>query len=162
MNVGTDYIAKSLKTIMDKYVKFYNDPGKFAYKRRDKLRWKQVIDGQGKTLESYGLDIELHGAEEHNGIKFAQQSNDKVQVMLDYPVPFNSKPGNNYAVSGKINFGLNILFEKKTKNLNLDATEKNVYGKDANEHWELSLDYLQEATITKFECSADDETCANI
>lgn len=77
MVVGTDYIAKSLKTIMDKYVKFYNDPGKFAYKRRDKLRWKQVIDGQGKTLETYGLDIELHAGED-NGIKFSQQSNDKV------------------------------------------------------------------------------------
>ena len=70
MNVGTDFISKSLKTIMDKYVRFYNDPGKYPYKRRDKIRWKQVIDGQGKTLESYGLDIELHGSDEHNGIKF--------------------------------------------------------------------------------------------
>ena len=44
MVVGFDYFEQQLSTVMDKYLKFYNDPEKYKFKREKSKRYSTIQD----------------------------------------------------------------------------------------------------------------------
>ena len=44
MVVGFDYFEQQLSTVIDKYLKFYNDPEKYKFKREKSKRYSTIQD----------------------------------------------------------------------------------------------------------------------
>jgi hypothetical protein len=79
MVVGFDYFEQQLSTVMDKYLKFYNDPEKYKFKREKSKRYS--------TFKDDPLKLQFITRKELGKAKTVGDN-----IVLKYPVEFT---GNN-------------------------------------------------------------------
>lgn len=75
MVVGFDYFEQQLSTVMDKYLKFYNDPEKYKFKREKSKRYS--------TMKDDTLKLQFITRKELGKAKTVGDN-----IVLKYPVEF--------------------------------------------------------------------------
>ena len=77
MVVGFDYFEQQLSTVMDKYLKFYNDPEKYKFKREKSKRYS--------TIQDDTLKLQFITRKELGKAKTVGDN-----IVLKYPVEFTA------------------------------------------------------------------------
>ena len=131
-----------MSAIVKSYIRFYNDPIKFEYQRKQYKRYKQK-----KGLEPMGvIDVNLvERDEEDRGDVSIEETEAGYEIVLKYLTKFDNKEA-----QGVIDFGFKTLITQ-----NYNETEN-------RNHWTFDINFAKKANLIEFECNEDKQKCSDI
>lgn len=152
--VGFDFLAHSLSHILDRYIKFYNNPAKYLDKTKNHKRVKDLMSNKTSIAE---LNLNVHlvnsqRAEIGEVRRYKGSGPGEHALVLQRAVKFEIEEKGNKArgkATGTLEFGLVLKVALQ------EAQEKN--------RWRFELANTDKVTIWDLDCGPYSETeCATI
>jgi len=147
MVTGFDFLAHGMSTILDRYLKFYNDPHSFEGAKFHKRI--NEVKNNNKTLKLIGLDLIFDIPDRMHIGKIKYENNQTLNqqaLVLQQPIKFHF--GDKKEITGSIDFGFTLL-------LSLNKTHEKNY-------WNLELTNKKESILTDFKCDFPKNDCDSV